>query len=60
MAFSDAITRSHQSASSWPPPMHQPFTIAITGIGTPRIVMASPSMRSFHMQPLVQLRRFMA
>src|SRR5688500_9755010 len=22
-AFSDAITRSHHSASSWPPPMHQ-------------------------------------
>ena len=48
-AFSDAMTRSHHSASSWPPPMHQPFTIAITGIGSPRIVIASPSMRSFHM-----------
>ncbi len=48
-AFSEAITRSHHSASSCPPPMHQPFTIAITGIGRPRIVIASPSMRSFHM-----------
>ena len=26
-----------------------PFTMAITGIGRPRMVIASPSMRSFHM-----------
>ena len=59
-AFSDAITRSHHSASSWPPPMHQPLTMAITGIGRPRMVMARPCMRSFHMAALAQFSRFMA
>ena len=48
-AFSEAMARSHQSANSWPPPMHQPLIMAITGIGKPRMVIASPSMRSFHM-----------
>ena len=60
MASSDAITRSHHKASSWPPPMHQPCTIAMTGIGTPRIAMARPCMRSFHIAPLIQFSRFMA
>ena len=40
--------------------MHQPLTIAITGIGRPRMVIASPSMRSFHMYALVKLSRFIA
>ena len=60
MAFSEAMTRSHHNASSWPPPMHQPLTMAITGIGTPRIAMARPCMRSFHIAPLIQFSRFMA
>jgi hypothetical protein len=40
--------------------MHQPFTMAMTGMGRPRMVMASPCMRSFHMAALIQLSRFMA
>ena len=48
-AFSEAIARSHHNASSCPPPIHQPLIIATTGIGTPRIAIARPSMRSFHM-----------
>ena len=60
MAFSEAMTRSHHKANSWPPPMHQPLTIAITGIGTPRIAMARPCMRSFHIAPLMKFSRFMA
>src|SRR6266436_26008 len=40
-AFSEAMTRSHHKASSWPPPMHQPLTMAMTGIGRLRMVMAS-------------------
>ena len=40
--------------------MHQPLTIAITGIGTPRIAMARPCMRSFHIAPLMKFSRFMA
>jgi hypothetical protein len=59
-ALSEAMTRSHHSASSWPPPMHQPLTMAMTGMGRPRIVMASPCMRSFHMAPLIQFRRIIA
>ncbi len=59
-ALSEAMTRSHHSASSCPPPMHQPLTMAITGIGRPRMVMARPCMRSFHIAALVQLSRFMA
>src|SRR6516165_2662579 len=59
-AFSEAMTRSHHKASSWPPPMHQPLTMAMTGIGRPRMVMARPFMRSFHMAPVTQVRRFMA
>jgi hypothetical protein len=59
-AFSDAMTRSHHRASSWPPPMHQPLTMAMTGIGNPRMVMASPSMRSFHIWALARFSFIMA
>ena len=59
-AFFEAMTRSHHKASSWPPPMHQPLTMAITGIASPRMVMARPCMRSFHIAALVKVSRFMA
>ena len=56
-AFSEHTTRSHHSASSLPPPMHQPLTMAMTGIHKPRMVIAVPSMRSFHWLALARLSR---
>ena len=34
-AFSEATIRSHDSASSQPPPRQKPLTMAITGLGKP-------------------------
>ena len=34
--------------------------LAMTGIGSPRMAMAVPSMRSFHIMAFCQVRRFMA
>src|SRR3990172_1430833 len=40
--------------------MHEPLTMAIAGMGRPRMVMARPSMRSFHMWALARFRRIIA
>jgi hypothetical protein len=59
-AFSEAMTMSHHSASSWPPPMQKPLTMAMTGTCRPRMVMAVSSMRSFHRWPFWRFRRIIA
>ena len=57
---SAAITKSHHSISSCPPPTQAPSTMAITGMGRLRQVMATFCIRSFHMYELALLSFIMA